>query len=363
LPRGRESKFYFARANFFNAALGIWFSFVLILSYIDFCQGALAKTIVDNTAGPSKKNYKLGIKAFQHGDFDGAVDAELQAIYFARNGYQPDAYYQLGLAYQAKKDYAKAYEALSKSASQAMDGANEAHFSLAQVCTSLKKYQEATQEQAKALVGVRYGTPMWGKVKYQQAINLEEWGQIDAACGCYTECLGRWPWWNWQPWIHLGECLMKLKKWPEAYHTLEGLITTSTTVKGLDFERVYLDLGICDLAKGNHQGAMDNWHKVLEYNHDNAEAHLQLALLLDSEKHFSSAITEYKNFIRMTGEGDAERVKHADTRIALLEQLLGKQEPPPAPVAPSLYMRNQLKQRQQQLRQQQQPQPIGEPGF
>ena len=162
-------------------------------------------------------------------------------------------------------------------------------------------------------------------------------------------------WKDWEPWIRLGECLMKMKKWVEAYKCLDGMLTTITTIKGLDFERVHLDIGICDLAKGNHQGALDNWHKCLEYNPDNKEAHLQLGLLLDSEKHLSSAITEYKYFVRMAGTDDEVRVKQVETRITLMEQMMQQSNAPPEPVAPSPYMRNQQKE--------QPPQPVGEAGF
>jgi tetratricopeptide (TPR) repeat protein len=321
-----------------------------------FIPAALAKNITDSTAGPSQKNYKLGIKAFDRGDYDGCVDAELQSIYFSRNGYQPDAYYWLGKAYQQKGDFPKAYEALTKSTTQAMNNANEAHLSLAQVCTSLKKYQEAQNEQAKAGNGISWGQQMYFRIKFQDGVNLEAWGQPEAACGCYAEAMGKEPWHVWDPWIHMSECLMKLKKWVEAYQQLEKMMTTNQTIKGLNFARVYLDMGICDLAKGNHQGALDNWHKVLEYEPDNKEAHLQLGLLLDSEQHLKSAITEYKYFIRMAGTGDDMRVKQVETRIQLLEQMQGKQDAPPPPVAPSPYMLNQQKK-------QQQPQPVGDPGF
>jgi len=341
----------------------LWFVFcrtllasLLVASF--FVQTASAKAHNENTSGPSEKNYKLGLKAFQRGEFDAAVDAELQAIYYARNGYQPDAYFVLGEAYESKKDYPKAYEALTKCIGQAMNGANEAHLALSRVCTAMKKYQESTGETTKALQGVNFATMFWGRCKFQQGYNLEEWGNPDAASACYVECLGKWPWKYWHPWIHYCECLMKLKKWVEAYTSLESMMTTDQTIKGLDFERVYLDMGICALAKGNHQGALDNWHKVLQYNPDNVEAHLQLGLMLDSEQHMASAITEYKAFIRGAGSEDI-RIKQVETRISLLEQMQGKQDPaPPPPVAPSLYMRNQ-----QEKQKQQQAQPTGDPGF
>jgi len=333
--------------------LTLTITMALILSLICCAApGALAKSFVQNTAGPSDKNYKAGIKAFKKGDYDGAIDAELQAIYFARNGYQPDAYLQLGLAYQAKKNYPKAYEALSKSTSQAMDKANEAHLALSQVCTEMKKYEESTVEVNRAYDGLEWGKGLWGRVKYQQAYNLDMWGQWASACSAYGECMGPKPYRFWYPWIGLAECMMKMKKWVDAYQCLNGMIVTDATIKGLDFERVYLDMGICALAKGNHQSALDNWHKVLEYNPDNKEAHLQLALMLDSEQHFSSAITEYKYFIRMAGEGDEQRVKEVEKRIQMLEQQKGIIDAPP-PVQAIPIRRPPPPP----------PQPIGEPGF
>jgi tetratricopeptide (TPR) repeat protein len=323
----------------------------LVFAHFTFAPAALAKKkeIIENTVGPSDKNYKLGIKCFEHGDFDGAVDAELQSIYYSRNGYQPDAYFQLGLAYQSKQDYNKAYEALTKSVGQAMKGGNEAHLALSQVCTSLKKYQEAQNEAARAFEGLPYGgSYLWGRIKYQQGYNLEEWGNTEAALGCYAECLGKWPWKYWWPWIRFNECLMKLKKWSEAYQSLEKMLLSDQKIKDIDEERIHLDMGICALAKGNHQAALDNWHKVLDYNPDNKEAHLQLALLLDSEQHLKSAITEYKYFVRMAGEGDDIRLKQVETRISLLEQMQGKVDAPPPPVPPSLYMRNKDKEKQKE---------------
>ena len=68
-----------------------------------------------------------------------------------------------------------------------MDDANEAHLSLAQVCTSMKKFDEAQQEIAKAYHGLRYGIPLWYRIKTQEGISYDEAGKFEAACGCYAE--------------------------------------------------------------------------------------------------------------------------------------------------------------------------------
>ncbi len=155
------------------------------------CSPALAKKgITENTSGPAMKNYKVGLKCNEKKDYDGAIDAELQAIYYSRNGYFPDAYYQLGLAYQSKEDYPTGSPRgpESKACSQTMAKQfNDPHLALAPGCTSQKKFLEATGEQAKAFEGLTWGGSfLWGRIKYQEGWNLEEWGNTEAALGCYA---------------------------------------------------------------------------------------------------------------------------------------------------------------------------------
>jgi tetratricopeptide (TPR) repeat protein len=125
---------------------------------------------------------------------------------------------------------------------------------------------------------------------------------------------------------------------------------------------VHLDLGICLLAKGNHQGAIDHWHQCLEYNHDNKEAHLQLAMLLDAENHIASAIKEYRSFVRLSDDPknhapDKEmRSKQVETRIALLEEKLNGAVAPARPQMTPYMLMQEKKAEQDRIRQQQQEQ-------
>jgi len=105
----------------------------------------------------------------------------------------------------------------------------------------------------------------------------------------------------------------------------------------MNYERAHLDLGICLLAKGNHQGAIDNWHECLQYNPENREAHLQLAMILDSENHISSAIKEYRDFVRYCDDPKFQylpvdvRAKQVANRITMLEQKLASEAPAARP--------------------------------
>ena len=86
-------------------------------------------------------------------------------------------------------------------------------------------------------------------------------------------------------------------------------------------------------------------------NKDNAEAHLNLAMMFDQERHISSAIKEYKEFCRTCDE--VKRTSAVKQRIAMLEQML--QPSQAAPEAPQLspYMRKQQQEQQKQEEQQQ----------
>src|SRR5271170_2251881 len=61
-----------------------------------------------STVEPSQENFEIGMQRYKSEDVDGAIDSFLQAIYFARNSYQPDAYYWLGVCYFDKKLDSKA---------------------------------------------------------------------------------------------------------------------------------------------------------------------------------------------------------------------------------------------------------------
>ena len=99
-----------------------------------------------------------------------------------------------------------------------------------------------------------------------------------------------------------AECMMHANNWVGALQELRGMLINTKKLVNIDYERIYLDVGICLVAKGDHQGAIDNWHRVLDYNTRNPEAHLQLGMLFDAENHIESAIREYKEFIRYSDD-------------------------------------------------------------
>lgn len=333
------------------------------LSYLTYLPlAAEAKNSQKNTTDPANKNTKLGKQLFEKGDYDSAIDALVQATYFARNGYAPEAFYYLGKCYMAKGEYVKAYDALKKHLNQSVSGEGWGNVAMVETLTALKRYTEAQPYVAFALRGAAYESPLYRAAQVANAKLYEAQGDFSPACDYYRNALGDRPWTYYDAWIGFGECLMKMKKWSEAYKYLDELLTTTKTIKGLDYERVHLDLGICLLAKGNHQGAIDHWHQCLEYNHDNKEAHLQLAMLLESENHFSSAIKEYRSFVRLSDDPknhapDKEmRSKQVENRIALLEEKLNAEVAPTrAQMTPYMLMQEK-KAEQDRIRQQQQEQ-------
>src|SRR5690348_5095439 len=63
---------------------------------------------------PSEAQFEIGISKYKAKDYDGAVDAFRQSVYFARNEYYPSAWYWLGVTYMVKLEDTKAIEAFEK---------------------------------------------------------------------------------------------------------------------------------------------------------------------------------------------------------------------------------------------------------
>jgi len=146
--------------------------------------------------------------------------------------------------------------------------------------------------------------------------------------------------------MHLAELYMKEKEWAGALRQFNDMLHSKLGLKGLDYQKVLFNMGLCVLAKGDHQGAIDYWHECLNYNQSYAPAHLQLGMIFDVEQHFSSAIKEYREFVRYSKDEPA--VARVKNRISVLEQKVGPQELPPEAPKPSPYMREQEVEKEKQ---------------
>ncbi len=305
------------QAKFFLLLSGCFlFLFANLFSY-QLPSFAKIRSSGKNTVEPSKENFDLGLRKYKEHDLDGAIDALLQAVYFNRSSYNPEAYYWLGICYQEKNLDAKAIEALKKSVEQSIKRIPLTHLHLSQLYLRNNRLDEAEWEANKALIDFYGPAP---EAHNQLGLICEKRNELERAQDQFLDALGNHPWRYTDAWMNYAENLIKQKKWGYAITQLRNMLNHDKALKGLDPERIYFDIGICLLAKGDHQGAMDNWHETLNYNPDNAQAHLQLALLLDSERHIASAIKEYKEYIRLSP--DNSEVAKIKNQVLLLEQKL-----------------------------------------
>lgn len=305
------------------------------------CGSALAKLggKGKSTVEPSQENFEIGMQRYKSEDLDGAIDSFLQAIYFARNSYQPDAYYWLAVCYFDKKLDSKAIDAFNKHVEQTIKPTPDAHVYLANLYLRNNRLREAENE-----AGVAIGQyPAGHAAKGYNVLGLikAKQGSLPSAEYEFLTALGDPPWRYTEAWMNYAENLMKLKDWGKAITQFRNIINSKVLLKGVDYQKIYFDIGLCLLAKGDHQGAIDNWHEVLNINPSHADAHLNLAMLLDSENHISSAIKEYKEFVRLSE--DNERIVSVKDRIIILEQKLTPLVEPP-PVKASPYMTEQKSQ-------------------
>ena len=308
-----------------------------------------------NTAEPAEENFKEGVTRFKSKDWDGAVDSFLQCTYYSRNGYNPEGYYWLGKSYMARRDDAKALEAFKKCVSQSMKKSPQAHVYMAEILMRNDKDEDANNEAKNALADAEGPCPEAHNIIAKEC--AKHGAYMDAEMQ-FMEALGEHPWKFTDAWMSYAESKMKAKDWVGAYGLLEKMIEAKGRLENMDESLVYYDMGLCNLARGDHQGAIDHFHQSLEINPACFLCHLELAILFESEQHYSSAVKEYSEFVR-TAPPDNPKVQLAKERIQMLEQKLAT---PVAPVqvAPSPYMRQQ---QQEQIRRVQQSQPPKDPGF
>lgn len=295
------------------ASLGCWCLSTVTLAKL----GTGGKSTVE----PATQNFEIACTKYSKGDIDGAIDAFLQCIYFSRNYYHPEAYFRLAVCYMDKKQDGKAIEAFKKSIEQAIVASPEAHLDLAKIYLRNKRLDEAQNEAYQALRDY--------KGKCPEAHNIlglvsEEKGQLFSAQTQFSEALGDEPWRYTEAWMNMAECLMKQKSWGDAVVQFHKMLNNKIVLQRLSYDKVFLDIGICLLAKGDHQGAIDSWREALNYNRNNADTHLQLAMLLDVEQHFSASIKEYQEFVRLSD--DPVAVAKIKDRIIALDLKLAPKE-------------------------------------
>jgi tetratricopeptide (TPR) repeat protein len=284
-----------------------------------------ARVKAANTEDPMIKNHDIGMECIKKGDWDGAVDAFLQSVYFARNNYAPDSYHYLAVSYMAKKQDLKAIEAAKKAIEQSTGAAFRTHILLAEIYLRNNRLDEAEQECSEAMsADSRTEENLRGHYLYGRVFEAK--GSPWQAQLQYEYALGDKPWTFTDAWMAYAELMMKQKNWVSAIAQFNDMIKSEKVLKGMDYPHLYYDLGICLLAKGDHQGAMTDWHKGLSLNMAEADIHLQLAMMFDAERHISSAIKEYKEFTRYST--DQIKVAKAKQRLEMLEQMVAPAEAP-----------------------------------
>ena len=270
-----------------------------------------------STLQQASSDFKQGEKYFEAGDFDRAIDYFLQATYSARNNYYPDAYFYLGLSYKAKHQDQKAIEALGKAIQQAIGPAPEAHLELGKIYMRDNQDKLAEQEFNAAMAG---SFNEWGpEAQNYLGLLAEKHGDVVTAQSCFLAALGERPWKNTKAWMNYGEFLMRQQNWGDALITFQEMIDRGSSLKNLNKPRIYLNMGICLYAKGDHQGALEQWRRVCTLEPELAKPHLLLGDMFEKESHISSAITEYHDYLRLAPEGD-KNISAVKDRLSVLEQ-------------------------------------------
>lgn len=302
------------------------------------------------TADPAKNSIKLGETAMYKKDYDTAIDQFKQAIYFARNQYNPLAWKYLGMAYKAQREYPKAIEAFNTHLKQVTAPSIAARCDLADCYVNMGDYAQARKEIQKANVESQGDTD--AIVSAQMAKLAEKMGEYEKALDYFDIAIKRDP--------HLTMALMGRARMEVRIgitknrdqmmnnglkHYLE-IIDNRHENFGIDYEEAYYNMAQVFYKKGDHQNCIDHLHYALKDTPNSFQCHLALGKVFDDEKHFASAVKEYEKAIANAPRGtDVEKIK---TRILFLQQKAsgGEQQAVPS-IKPSPLMRQQVNQQKQ----------------
>lgn len=292
-----------------------------------------------HTESAADSHFEEGLSKMKRKDFDGAIDAFSQAVYFARNGYHPQSHYWLGICYMITLQDKKAILSLQKAVQQSVEPLPDAWVAMAEINIRNHDFVEAR----KCISSAMMNRASSERCSYLRGLMSDAEGQYAVAATHYKRALGKIPWTWTDCWMKYAECLMKMKRWADAIHQFQAILHSESILKGEPLDRIYHDIGVCRLGIGDHQGAIDNWFRSLDYNKENPEVWLQLGMLFEAEKHFSSAVKYYKEFARlMPPDSRDPRIQQVRDRITGIEHSLRPNETAPEIAQPSPYMRKQL---------------------
>lgn len=312
------------------------------LPYSDYAMPAQARNKKDSaTVEPTELHFKEGMKKYKLKDYEGASDEFLQSCYFARNKYNPQSWYYLGLCYKQVKNWSKAIDALSNHLQQTTEKAPDANCDIAECYIEIGDYDKADRHITQARIESNFDNP---RPYYSMGMLYERMKRYGDAVGSYSTALGEAPWKYTAAWMGKARCQMKLNppRYNESLQDYKGIIEAA--LKDVNWPELYYNMAECLYRRGDHQGAIDHLLSAIKEDPDHFDSHLALAHIFDEEKHISSAVNRYEHALRTAPKG--YNTENINKRIVELQGKLRANEKENV-VKPSPYMRQQHEQAEQ----------------
>jgi Tfp pilus assembly protein PilF len=249
-----------------------------------------------------------GVQLINNGNYSAGEEALKKAASLYEENHQ--AWYSLGLAHVAQKEWEDASEAFGKAVKvNASDAMYQYHLGHA-----LYETDDIGQAQTHLEQAVKINDRLY-KAHYYLGKIYERQDKPKEAAESWTKSAMLMPFFG-KPFIALGRLYLKWDMLPQAISVLDqGTLNVKDPPELSD---IYYYLGLAFDAKKETDKAIEAYSKAIEVKADNVDAKLQRGFAYADKKDVAKATKDLEDFVQSGGGGNAFNIQAANDRLMRL---------------------------------------------
>ena len=277
--------------------------------FVSTCLAALALSGCGNSEmNASIEQMNEGVALINNGQYSAGETALKKAASLYEDNHQ--AWYSLGLAHVAQKEWEDASEAFQKAVQvNDRDAMYQYHLGHA-----LYEIDDISQAQVHLEQAVKLNERLY-KAHYYLGKIYERQDKPKQAAQSWTSSAMLMPFFG-KPFIALGRLYFKWDMLPQAISVLDQ--GTLNVKDAAELSDIYYYLGLAFDGQKQHDKSIDAYTKSLEVKADNVDAKLQRGFAYASKGDIPNATKDLEAFVSAGGGGNAFNIQAANDRLMRL---------------------------------------------